>query len=34
MQKEDQEYIATSAENFVEWLDYDSDSLTSDDFNF
>jgi hypothetical protein len=34
MENENSEYIATSVENFVEWLDYDGDELSGDDFNF
>jgi hypothetical protein len=34
MENENSDYIATSAENFIEWLDYDGDELSGDDFNF
>jgi hypothetical protein len=32
--KDDCEYIATTAENFIEFLDFESEELSDDDFNF
>lgn len=34
MEKDDCEYIATTAENLAEWLEYEAEELSADDFNY